>query len=123
MMDDINQITSAVAGTIMRDGRALETIMDATDCERIARSVFENCSAVTEAHQEKPDSKLMLVLRKRITSFDAMVEALKTISNAPLYHDNPTDEHLTRLVARHNHAVRLASNTLSAIANTAKGEV
>jgi len=45
-------ILHAVAGTIMRDGRPLETIMDAADCERIAKSVLTGLAAY-EAQEKK----------------------------------------------------------------------
>jgi len=44
------RILDAVAGTVMRDGKPLETMMDAGDCERIAKSVFAFVAFVKPDH-------------------------------------------------------------------------
>jgi len=40
-------LLDAIAGTILRNGRALETVLDAGDCERIAKSVLEAQPTIT----------------------------------------------------------------------------
>lgn len=56
-----------------------------------------------------------LDMEEKQAAFDAMLAALKTIAKAPLYESPLDPDHAVGLIARHNHAVRLASNTVYAI--------